>query len=191
MFDLEAFIGECRRLAQAQHGPSRILDLMREAVGDAEAVKRAVTPLDPKVGVLDAPPLFRSAELTVLNLTLRPGIVSIAHDHRMWAVIGIYEGQENNTFFRRSGRGLDKAGERQVRAGDAILLGPEVVHAIENPLATQTLGLHVYGGDFFAAQRSMWSPHDGGERPYDIPQFGAWSRDLAKSRRAATDASAP
>ena len=187
MFDLEQFIGECRHLA-ARDEPRRILDLMREAVGDPEALKREITPLDAKVGVLDAPPLYRSHELTVLNVTLRPGVLSIPHDHRMWAVIGIYEGQENNTFYRRSGPGLETVNTRELRAGQAMLLGADVVHAIENPLPAQTLGLHVYGGDLFAAERSMWSPHTGEEHAYDIPQFTRWSGELARARRAAAPA---
>lgn len=189
MFDLERFIGDCRRLA-ALGETKQILDLMRDAVRDPEALGRAVTPLEPGVGVLDAPPLYRSADLTVLNVTLRPGVLSIPHDHRMWAVIGIYEGQETNTFYRRADNGLDTANTRQVAAGEAILLGPDVVHAIENPLPTQTLGLHVYGGDLFAAPRSMWSPHDGQEHAYDIAQFTRWSADLARSRRAGAAAAA-
>jgi predicted metal-dependent enzyme (double-stranded beta helix superfamily) len=184
MFDLEHFVSECRRLAAAPGGVKKILELMRAAVRDPAAIGRAVTPLDGKVGVLDAPPLYRGDDLTVLNVTLRPGVVSIPHDHRMWAIIGIYEGQETNTFFKRDGHGLRKANRRQVRAGEAILLGADVVHAIENPLPTQTLGLHVYGGDLFAAPRSMWSPATGEEHPYDIPQFTRWSADLARSRRA-------
>jgi predicted metal-dependent enzyme (double-stranded beta helix superfamily) len=189
MFDLEAFISECRRLT-ALGKPRQILALMREAVRDPAALKQGVTPLDAKVGVLDAPPLYRAADLTVLNVTLRPGVLSIPHDHKMWAVIGIYEGQEDNTFFRRAGpdpskAGLEKANTRRIRAGQAILLGADVVHAIENPLPTQTLGLHVYGGDLFAAERSMWNPHSDGELAYDIPQFVRWSGDVARSRRAA------
>lgn len=187
MFDLERFIAECRRLA-ALGKPRQILSLMRQAVRDPAALRQAITPLDGKVGVLDAPPLYRAPDLTVLNVTLRPGVLSIPHDHQMWAVIGIYEGQETNTFFRRAQSdevGLEKANTRHLRAGDAILLGADVVHAIENPLPTQTLGLHVYGGDLFAAERSMWSPHTGQPQAYDIPQFVRWSGDLARSRRAA------
>jgi predicted metal-dependent enzyme (double-stranded beta helix superfamily) len=182
MFDLEGFISDCRRHA-ALGETKAILELMRDAVRDPAALKAAVTPLERGVSVFDAP-LFRSADLTVLNVTLRPGGLSIPHDHAMWAVIGIYEGQENNTFFRRAGERLDQVNTREVSAGEAMLLGPNVVHAIENPLATQTLGLHVYGGDLFAEPRSMWSPHTGAEHAYDIPQFTQWCGELAKARRA-------
>ena len=32
------------------------------------------------------------------------------HEHRMWAVIGLYGGREDNTFYRRSPQGLVVAG---------------------------------------------------------------------------------
>jgi predicted metal-dependent enzyme (double-stranded beta helix superfamily) len=185
MFDLDGFVEACRGFAgDDPHTPKRVLELMRGAVSDPAAVKQAVTPLAPKVGVLDAP-IFRSPELTVLNVALRPGMLSIPHDHRMWAVIGIYEGEEANTFFRRTEAGLEESNHRTVKTGEAMLLGADVVHAIENALDRPTLGLHVYGGDLLGAARSMWSPHDGSEHSYDIPQFYRWSRDKAEQRRAA------
>jgi predicted metal-dependent enzyme (double-stranded beta helix superfamily) len=102
----------------------------------------------------------------------------------MWAVIGIYEGQEDNTFYRRSGKELEEVNRREISAGEAVLLGPDVIHAIENPLGSSTLGLHVYGGDLFAAKRSMWHPRTGEELPYDVPQFFKWCAELAKSPSA-------
>ena len=186
MFDLDAFIEACQRLVREPHAPKLALELMREAVTDGPAVAAAVTPLGAGANALDAP-LFRSPELTILNATLRPGFVSIPHDHGMWAVIGIYEGEEANTFYRRAGAGLEESNHRRVHAGEAILLGEEVVHAIENPLPTPTLGLHVYGGDLVAARRSMWDA-GGAEHPYDIPQFFRWSGELARSRKAAREA---
>ena len=189
MFDLEAFVEACRRLVREPHAPRLALELMREALADRAAVGAAVTPLEGRANALDAP-LFRSPELTILNATLRPGFVSIPHDHGMWAVIGIYEGEEANTFYRRAGDGLETSNQRTIHAGEAIILGEEVIHAIENPLATPTLGLHVYGGDLVAARRSMWDPEAGAEHPYDIPQFFRWSGELARSRKAAREAAA-
>ena len=60
--------------------------------------------------------------------------------------------------------------------------------SIENPLATPTLGLHVYGGDLLAAPRSMWSPHTDEEVAYDIQQFYQWGKERAQLRRAAQPA---
>lgn len=184
MFDLQTFIEACQRLVREPHAPKLALELMRETVADGAAVKAAVTPLQAGGNALDAP-LFRSDELTILNATLRPGLVTIPHDHGMWAVIGIYAGEEANTFYRRAGDGLEESNRRTVHAGEAILLGEDVIHAIENPLGVQTFGLHVYGGDLIAAQRSMWDPSTGRAQPYDVAQFFRLSGELARSRKAA------
>jgi len=184
MFDLDQFVAACREVPPGPHAPKQVLDLMRAAVADPEAVSKAVPPLPPGSGVLDAP-LFRSEALTVLNVALRPHDLSIPHDHRIWAVIGIYDGREANTFYRRTEHGLEEANHRTVEAGEAMLLGADVVHAIENPLDAPTRGLHVYGGDLLGAERSMWNPKTGEEHPYEIKQFYRWARDLALSRRAA------
>jgi predicted metal-dependent enzyme (double-stranded beta helix superfamily) len=187
MFDLQAFIEQCRRLVGEPHAPRLVLELMREAISRPDEVTAAVAPLDARGGVFDAP-LCRSPELTVLNVALKPGILSIPHDHAMWAVIGIYQGEETNTFYRRAEGGLAEANRRTIGTGEAVLLGEEVIHAIENPLRTDTRGLHVYGGDLLGAARSMWDPSTGREHPYDIPQFTLWGRDLARSRKAAAAA---
>lgn len=100
----------------------------------------------------------------------------------LWAVIGIYEGQESNTFYRRSGKRLEELNRREIRAGEAVLLGPEVIHAIENRFGSNTLGLHVYGGDVLAADRSMWHPSTREELPYDTRRMSKWCAELTKSR---------
>ena len=189
MFNLETFIEDCRRLVREPHAPRVALERMREAMAEPDAVARAMPALAAGSGVLAAP-LYRSAELTVRPVTLRPGLLSIPHDHGMWAVIGICQGEEANTFYRREGEGLAESNHRIIHTGEAILLGEDVIHAIENPLGTPTIGLHVYGGDLLAAPRSMWDPHEGREHAYDVPQFYAWSRDLAQSRKAAAAAPA-
>jgi predicted metal-dependent enzyme (double-stranded beta helix superfamily) len=43
-----------------------------------------------------------------------------------------------------------------------------VIHSVTNPLARFTGALHVYGGDFFAAERSEWDPETLAEQRYDV-----------------------
>ena len=184
MFDLQDFITGCKQFVGATDGARRVLDLVRSVVGDAEAIKSAIVPGGDSPRAIRDLTLFRSEELFVFNAAVYPHLKSPPHDHRMWAVIGIYEGQENNTFYRRSDKGLEEINRREIRAGAAIFLGPEVIHAIENPLSSTTLGLHVYGGDISAAKRSMWHPRTGEELPYDAPQFFKWCKELAEAPRA-------
>jgi predicted metal-dependent enzyme (double-stranded beta helix superfamily) len=91
------------------------------------------------------------------------------HDHRMWAVIGIYTGLEQNAFYRRAKHGLEQHGIKELHPKDAVPLGAEVIHAVTNPLDQITAAIHVYGGDFFATPRSEWDPVTFEERPYDVP----------------------
>lgn len=188
MFDLEAFVAECRRLVAEPHAPRHVLELMRAAVADPAAVALGTPAQGDIKGALDAP-LFRSPELTVLHVVLRPGTITIPHDHRMWAVIGIYEGEETNTFYRGACASLETTNQRTIHTGEAILLGEDVIHAIENPLPTETRGLHVYGGDLLGAARTMWDPMEWRPEPYDVPKFYEHNRALARSRRAVQDVS--
>jgi predicted metal-dependent enzyme (double-stranded beta helix superfamily) len=112
--------------------------------------------------------LHHDRDLTVLNVVWTPGMAAYPHDHRMWALIGLYGGQEDNTFYRRSAQGLQVAGGKQLRTGDITLLGPSVIHSVVNPLRVLTGAIHIYGGDFFGTPRSDWDPETLQERPYDI-----------------------
>jgi predicted metal-dependent enzyme (double-stranded beta helix superfamily) len=112
--------------------------------------------------------LHRSPELTILNVVWTPGMAIYPHDHRMWAVIGLYGGREDNTFYRRGPEGLVVAGAKELQSRDAALLGKNVIHAVANPLRVFTGAIHVYGGDFFGTPRSDWAPDTLEERPFDV-----------------------
>jgi predicted metal-dependent enzyme (double-stranded beta helix superfamily) len=116
--------------------------------------------------------LYHSDELTILNVVWRKYMMTMLHDHRMWAVIGVYSGRENNIFWRRvPGRedGLIEAmGAKSLGEGCAELLDRDVIHSVTSPLGRLTAALHVYGGDFFSTGRSEWDRETLLERPYDF-----------------------
>ena len=90
------------------------------------------------------------------------------HDHGMFAVVGMYGGQEDNSYYRRAPRGLEATGGRSLVAGDVLVLGQDAIHAVANPKREYAVAIHVYGGDFFDAQRSEWDDATSEERPRDI-----------------------
>lgn len=164
MFDLDTFVADCRSALAESTPEAAVRELVERAVAQPAEVER----------VLGAPtwggftPLHRSPELTILTVVWAPGMAVYPHDHRMWAVIGLYGGREDNTFYRRSPEGLLVAGQKKLETRDAALLGKNVVHAVTNPLRIFTGAIHVYGGDFFATPRSEWTPDTLEERPYDV-----------------------
>jgi predicted metal-dependent enzyme (double-stranded beta helix superfamily) len=116
--------------------------------------------------------LYHSDSLTILNLVWGPRMTLMPHNHRMWAVIGIYTGREDNIFWRRvpgSEHGkVEAAGAQALCAKDAEPLGRDIIHSVTNPIPRFTGAIHVYGGDFFAADRSEWDPETLMEQRYDV-----------------------
>ncbi len=100
----------------------------------------------------------RSDELTVLHIVWPPDVELFAHDHNMWATIGIYGGREDNSIYRRLDDGrIEPHTGKSLFVNDVVSLGPEVVHSVANPTREWTAALHVYGGEFFTTPRTMWS----------------------------------
>jgi predicted metal-dependent enzyme (double-stranded beta helix superfamily) len=164
MFDLDTFIADCRS-ALSEKSPERaVKELVERAVAQPAEVERALG--TPSRGAVI--PLHRSSDLVILNLIWTPGMAVYPHDHRMWAVIGLYGGREDNTFYRRESQGLVTASAKQLGTSDTVVLGRSVIHAVANPSRQFTGAIHVYGGDFFGAPRSEWDPETLEERPYDV-----------------------
>jgi predicted metal-dependent enzyme (double-stranded beta helix superfamily) len=164
MFEAERFAEDCRAALKETNAQAAIVELVRDAVSNPTGVMNALG--EPQRAGVET--LYKADDLTILNLCWGPGMVFKPHDHRIWAVIGIYSGCEENTFYRRNDDGLTKHGMKELRAKDTTPLGEDVIHAVTNPLTKITAAIHVYGGDFFATPRSEWSPETYQEQPYDV-----------------------
>ena len=168
MFDVERFTDDCIRANAEVDAPKAVLELVERTCSDPAAVLVGLG--EPtEAGVTK---LYRSDELTILNLVWGPQMTLLPHNHQMWAVIGIYTGREDNIFWRRQpGRddGFLKAqGARSLGSRDTVPLGKDVIHSVTNPLGRLTGAIHVYGGDFFGVERSEWDPETLTEGRYDV-----------------------
>jgi predicted metal-dependent enzyme (double-stranded beta helix superfamily) len=63
---------------------------------------------------------------------------------------------------------VEAAGARALCTGDAEPLGHNIIHSVTNPIPRLTGAIHVYGGDFFAAERSEWDAETLREGRYDV-----------------------
>jgi predicted metal-dependent enzyme (double-stranded beta helix superfamily) len=165
VFELDTLLASCRD-ALNESVPSRavreILDRsLRRPTEAAGALGRSAAGIHI---------LFNSAELTVLNVIWAPLMSIYPHDHRMWAVIGVYGGAEDNTLFRRGPTGIVKSGGKQLREGDVFTLGANAIHSVDNPTRRFTGAIHAYGGDFVHQPRSQWDPDSLVEQAYDHAQ---------------------
>jgi predicted metal-dependent enzyme (double-stranded beta helix superfamily) len=164
MFDLDRFVADCRAALSERTSEIAVKEVVARAVAEPSDIERVLG--TPTAGGIAR--LHHSPELTILNVVWTPGMAIYPHDHQLWAVIGLYGGREDNTFYRRGSQGLVEAGAKQLEVRDAAVLGRDVIHAVANPLREFTGAIHVYGGDFFAVSRSDWDPDTLEERPYDV-----------------------
>ena len=161
---VDDIIDRCQA-AIAEHTPTlAVRDVLAELVADPTSLAGAVGPVE-RGGITT---LHRAPDLTILHVAWTPGMALNPHDHRMWAAIAMYGGQEDNAFFRRGAAGLQPAGGREVPAGEVLLLGDDVIHSVANRRHEYAVALHVYGGDFFTGNRSEWDEATLEERPRDL-----------------------
>jgi predicted metal-dependent enzyme (double-stranded beta helix superfamily) len=185
MLNLDHFITDCRAALTHRLPELAIQEILERVVASPSEVEAALgTPRQAQITTL-----HHDRDLTILNIVWTPGMSVYPHDHRMWALIGLYGGREDNTFYRRSPEGLQEAGGKQLETGDTTLLGKAVIHAVQNPLRVFTGAIHIYGGDFFGTPRSDWDPETLKERPYDVERArkviaDANDRWLAERERA-------
>lgn len=168
MFDLDRFIADCRDAVAADPSHKSAREVLARANADPAAIVAALGEPQ-RAGVS---PLYKSEELTILNVVWGKGMTIMPHDHRMWAVIGVYTGREDNIFWRRlpgeAGGPIEAAGAKSLGERCAEPLGRDVIHSVTNPLGRLTAAIHVYGGDFYGARRSDWDPENLLEREYDF-----------------------
>jgi predicted metal-dependent enzyme (double-stranded beta helix superfamily) len=161
---VEDIIARCEG-ALAEHTPAlAVRDVLDELVADPAALDRALGPVE--LGGITT--LHNADDLTILRVAWTPGMALNPHEHRMWAVIGMYGGQEDNAFYRRAPGGLESAGGKELPAGDVLALGDDIIHSVANTRRDFAAAVHVYGGDFFTVERSEWDFETYEERPRDF-----------------------
>lgn len=155
-FSKDEFVAECLAAVRSEDRAQRaVKEIVDRAVSNPSGVATEVGNItdDPMKTVW-----HRSDELTVLHIVWPPEVELFPHDHNMWAVIGIYGGREDNQFYRRIEDGrIEPHTGKTITERDVIGLGSDVVHSVANPTREWTAALHVYGGDFYATPRTMWS----------------------------------
>ncbi|WP_380054595.1 hypothetical protein ACFE33_13960 [Falsihalocynthiibacter sp. SS001] len=174
---LERFVEECRDAVRRGGGQKEVSEVLRSYFSDVSNIIN-------ELGEPDTPgikPIFQASDLTIVNVVWSPKMTLQPHNHEMWANIGIYSGREDNIFWRRikddpDGH-IEAAGAKSLSVGDVTPLGKDIIHSVTNPIPRLTGAIHVYGGDFFEAERSEWDPEALNERPLDMERFKAQFAD--------------
>jgi predicted metal-dependent enzyme (double-stranded beta helix superfamily) len=180
VFDKTQFVEEIRTAMAESDAQGAVSEVIERVVTDPAAIiKELGAP-----GRGRSEQLFIDESLTITNVIWGSDMWVPPHDHTMWAVIGVYQGQENNTFWREDESGLTRQGGVELTTGDVRKLGESAIHSVKNPSAVQLCGaIHVYGGNFFGAipRRHSWDAETLERRPYDYDFINSL-RDQANER---------
>lgn len=183
MFDLQAFIGDCKSAVRADDPQGEVRQLMEAAFADREAVRRALADAAPPK---DVAPLYADEHLTVLRVFTPANFISPIHNHLMWVMIGILDGEEKNTLYRRTpDGGLEIEREVVLTPETGIFsLRADAIHAIETRPELPMSGLHVYGGNILdRSSRSAWDPETLAEVPYNYERLMDFCKVLTRKRQ--------
>ena len=97
-----------------------------------------------------------------------PGQTTPIHDHLTWAIVGVYDGEERESIYRRTDNGsdprkarLEMVSERINKKGHVTVLGKSAIHRIDNISIRPSLSIHMYGLDIGTAERHSYDPHTG------------------------------
>lgn len=113
--------------------------------------------------------LYRAKDrsLTVFSLVIPPGSKTPIHDHLAWGLIGLYQGNQEETVYRRLDNGeaqghahLEVVEERSLQPGDIYrLLPPDGdIHAVKTISQTPSVSIHILGNDTGCVLRHQYNP---------------------------------
>ncbi|PWW03301.1 putative metal-dependent enzyme (double-stranded beta helix superfamily) [Paenibacillus cellulosilyticus] len=95
------------------------------------------------------------------------------HDHLTWGLVGIYEGQIEETRYRRlkqadaSGNDfLEEVNKVQPSKGEISFVYPpdHDIHGVSNPFAAPAITVHIYGTDIGKQERFLYDPESSSTR---------------------------
>ncbi len=94
-----------------------------------------------------------------------PGQTTPIHDHLTWALVGLYDGEERESIYRRTDDGLNpkvaqvqKVSEKINKKGHITVLGKAGIHRIDNISDKSSMSMHVYGIDIGNTERHTYDP---------------------------------
>lgn len=149
---VESIRGAISRDAPPQRPADRAAAVLRSFLGDPGLLGLAHREADPDRYRQHVLHVEDDGSFSVVALVWLRGQATPVHDHVSWCVVGVYEGQENETRYRLIQEGgssfLVEAGQTVNPNGQvSALTPPGDIHRVENRGPGLAISLHIYGAD--------------------------------------------
>jgi predicted metal-dependent enzyme (double-stranded beta helix superfamily) len=177
-FDIARFVEGCFEALEADRPAEAVRDLLTVTVSEPnDLIEGLPDPLGQELV------LFRDPRLTIIQVTVAPGLQYPPHNHGMEAAIGLYAGLERNLWFGPvESDSIVARGMSELRAKDTIKMAGGVIHAVANPAGGHSAGVHVYLGDLIAHDRTLWHPDTLQPMPFDNDKYFGLVREAEAVR---------
>ena len=181
---LEQLVERCNQAIAGDRAREDISTVMQALFEDPETLA-ATIPRFRDDEIATSPRGFRlggehichqSADLTIMVLDTLPGVIQPPHDHNMIAMIGVFEGCEEQRFWARTDDGIEPVAGRLLEAGEVMVLGERAIHAISAPEHQDARAIHVYLGNISEVDRSVFDPETLEEHPFESDRYDAFCR---------------
>ncbi len=152
---IDELISACRESAPS--GQGAVHEVVTSALADHERFEAAIAQRPQ--------PWFFAADdaITVFATAGRPGSASAPHNHGVWSVLGCFAGAEESWWHAVDADRVATVRQSILRAGEVHSLPDSAVHSVMNRWDVPNAIVHVYGGNFLAADRRIWDPVTGEE----------------------------
>jgi predicted metal-dependent enzyme (double-stranded beta helix superfamily) len=121
--------------------------------------------------------LYRAEDgsLCLFSLVIPPGAETPVHDHLAWGLIGVYQGRQDETVYRRLDNGRDTAKatlevtrRHTVGAGDFYALIPPLddIHFVKTVSDDPSISIHLLANDTACVWRHRFDPATGSVKAF-------------------------
>lgn len=114
--------------------------------------------------------LFRAADrsLSLFSLVVPPGAMTPVHDHLAWGLVGLYDGNQDEEFYRPGGGTLELTRQRPLVPGDFYALLPprDDVHRVRTTSEVTSVSIHLLANDTGCTWRHTYDETTGEARPF-------------------------
>ena len=180
-YSLKDFIADLEAAAREESDQSAIVDRVKPCLEELLKHRSFLTDdqrqLDPaNPGQNGRTVLYKAPDgtLSVLAVVFPEGKPTPVHDHLTWGMVGVYEGRERETKYRRVDDGSREDYAEIVEIGPAeyepgqvtAFVPPDDIHRVEAVSSVKSVSIHVYGTDIEELDRHKFDLATGRILPF-------------------------
>lgn len=149
---LNELIVHLRKAALSDNSEKEIASLLHNFVKNPDIAKAATANFD-----TDDVILFEDDRISIWFCRFQPGSSVPPHNHRMPAIIGVFQGTERNDMYEQTETSvLMPLRHTEINAGEVLQIASDAIHGVTCTSTVPTEAIHVYLGALSKTERDLY-----------------------------------